>query len=822
MGYVKQSGIFAMMCLFALLAGTYANATNISSSSIHSAEIKFIAGTSEGSTNDLLYVRAANSSGISFNKFDHFDVSGKSLKIINVARRIETLVDSTPTLVETDEATRIVIMANNISLGDEIELVGPASDIIFLSSSASGAISCTNCSFKNFNRIALATADSASAISDDSTKIGQLSSNEGGSITINSMKAPDALSVDLLANNLTIQNEISTLQKVNKDARGGYVQNDNGEYSIGSGGINLLFGLFNWDYENQEITKVYPQNVDQTLSGTLRGVSVNISSSKNLTLSSHINTHTDLLSASRYQGQVHLTNNSIKAKSLGGDLIINNSLSADSIIRLAANGDLTATSNSSFSAPVIQLMAKNSVNNFTRIEADEVTLEGDTVLNRGEIETFTKLQIWAEHNILNNFGGRLIGPDIILESKLGIVRNGSRYPYLASSQDSMINATANPTDIIHIGSFYRSDTYVESIDDRIAPSDTSAHILAKRLNIKSSAVENVNPYWEEIDESDSVSIDKALVNQVIMSGKELVQIEASNYLLNSSAVIRVDDVAGVMAIKAPTLTNERYRVLSKLEKEVTTVENEDLYSSGETVITSFKTRALTYSPPGYLLSMGNFALQADRGFVNNISYLEVFGNAQFNTPVINDIGLEHTGIEKSNINTSIFYFNFISGGGIVNSTSEEISIPNASEMDSLFFVHGDIMGNQAIFKPKTSQPFDVYKDLAAQSVIDREYSDVEEGTVVTSSYGSAWCTFCGTQTILETSLEDNIDGDTITVALTETNSTYHSAGIYRTLDSQTVNEEISTFSLVDELLKIWDQIVEFFSGLLAEINWWSE
>src|SRR3990167_6926997 len=69
-------------------------------------------------------------------------------------------------------------------------------------------------------------------------------------------------------------------------------------------------------------------------------------------------------------------------------------------------------------------------------------------------------------------------------------------------------------------------------------------------------------------------------------------------------------------------------------------------ATSSTTEEAYVQRLYASSPPGILMSMGNLTMEANAGFLNNMSYLEVFGNAQFKTTNINDIGFEQSGIRS--------------------------------------------------------------------------------------------------------------------------------------------------------------------------------
>jgi hypothetical protein len=781
-----------------VFVSSVASASNIVPSSAHSAEIGIVASSTAGSA-DLVHVRAANGSGISFNSFDAFTISDRPLKLVNVIRQSDPTLES--------EARLIVVLADTISIHNEIEIVGPASDILFLSTSSSGGITCSNCAFKNVHRITLASANPKVAFNDAMSAIGTLRSSNAA-VSVNNLFAPGALSLELLANVVSMQGEVSLHQSASKDFFGGYSQALNGAFTIGTGSVNVLIGDMDWDYESQFMQKLYPRSENRTIGGTIKALAVKMTSSESVSISSTILTHADMVSTIRYRGQTHVSDEFITLQSLGGGLTLSGTFESSGNLVFNANGNLTLEKQLIAASDDQSFIAKDTILNKADISGDRIDMAGGNVINRGRIQSLENTYIFAEKNIANEYGGVIIGEDVNLQAKLGTVRNGSRFPYLTQPADSetvdlfdLDIADLTPTSSTHLGTFYNEGLDVSTNQAREAAPASYAHILGTRVEIKAAAFENINPYWARIDKgAKTVVLNRNHINQVTVSGEESLLIDAKNYVLNTSAIIRLNSEAGLLGISTGILTNERYRTLNLLDK---------VTQSGSTQqSTTYVTRAHTYSPAGIIVSMGDLELDASVGFLNNTAYLEVFGDAKFKTGTINDIGLAQGGVGETStfvctINNRLRFepmefcrFN----------TATTVEVPK--ELDSMFFVHGYVAGEQAAFASYNYNPLDTYKEMAAENVIQRELISQygEEGSTLKNGYLK--------QNTYNYDIQGNVGDDLQAIEWSHSNE-------YLRSDRGGINiGGTLLYSLLDELALIYESLAQYFSDLFAEIDWW--
>jgi hypothetical protein len=137
---------------------------------------------------DFIELAPADANGISYNKFNSFDSSGTSLKILN--------------LDSVNPADVIVFDAPNITLNAELKLIGSRAEILFVTTNTNSTINCNSCSFDGFTRITLASAKFDRAYDATLPTLGALNSSAAGNVNINNLDAPNVLILDVFANNV--------------------------------------------------------------------------------------------------------------------------------------------------------------------------------------------------------------------------------------------------------------------------------------------------------------------------------------------------------------------------------------------------------------------------------------------------------------------------------------------------------------------------------------------------------------------------------------------------------------------------------------------
>jgi hypothetical protein len=784
---------------------------------------------------DSVILTPPNDSGISYNRFVNFDVD-RPLNIVNVPKKDY----DTDSVVE--EAQLIVIEAENLSIQSEIELVGRATDVIFISPTSDGLVECINCQLTNFNRITLAVAEIEGKVLNSLPNIGELDALSGGKVYIDNVIASGAISLDVLADTITHKGHTTTHQRVFKDFSGKYTNDINGNLTVGIGSTHLMLGKITWDYDAQKISSVErdAQRTRTPLYGKITSTKVKISSSHDIGLATLIDTRSDLLSSVRYKEQNRVAKESLDIQTFDDNKksFIRSNLYSQGSISIKTNGALVITDEVVVQSPKINLIVGETFFNKSSIESDVINLAANHFVNHGYVYGLKTLSIWSKNNLVNEFGGELVGRTIRLQTENGFVRNGSRTPWVSDVEEienrlfytgyDINEAYNNSTS--ELGTYYKEELGIEDDKKRVRAEVTHAYISGVNIQISGNGFENINPYWESVGgDNDSIELKQHLMNQVVVSAESHLKVVVNTPITNSSAIIKVNQSDGIMELSAPSIANDRYRTLSLLEA----VSSEsgpscgficfgwqDKTLSSETDTVSVKIYA--YSPPGIIFSAGHLNMDASLGFLNNVSYLEVMGNAQFKTSSINDIGYETQSMtrtvsevikreyicDRRNNSNNNNLFNWLHGGAFIWSvnvvvpkltpecykdnqeTITNITVPHPEELDSLFFIHGHAVGSDDSFTSKNHQPFEFFErqaiDAVEEEVIASVLAQNSSANVLTSS---------------------EVNEDDIIVSWT---------------DSSNGTSGTKVFSLVDALIELYNEIVELINDLLEELDWWED
>ncbi|PCK08036.1 MAG: hypothetical protein COA42_11365, partial [Alteromonadaceae bacterium] len=604
---------------------------------------------------DMLSVEAPNAYGISVNHFNEFRVEGNKLRIFH-------------NKLGTDQyspAKLIVISANTLSLYDEIELVGESADLLLVTpnSSVNSSVVCHSCKFRNFARVTLAAANNTNYLSSTMTSVGTLSTFSGGSLDINHLDASGALSLELLAENITTQGTITTNLKAIQSSDGSYVVSENGDLVAGSGGINIYTGSTALDYEKLKSSN-HATNTDTTqaeLSGEFLSAAISLISAKPLRINSSaiLSTKSDMLVSSSHQGnfiaavegifiQTHTENHA--DLTINGQLLSDNKIQISSLDKLFINGTLNANA--------VFLADRDGTLNTGEIKAETLESGSGYFINEGSLNA-QQLLIEAEGTIYNQFGGRIVGDQVTLISTDSSVINGSRSnkAYRPSNLTGLALNSYLPAS--HIYGIHQ-DVSTESGSVR---SDLSARISANTIKISAKRFENINPYHLTKPETETwlggIPLNVNTSRRVSVIAEQNLQIQATEYVLNTSAVLGQNQ-AGQFIINTPTLMNQRYRVEAVLAEFGRTTFSDISDGLGIQNISALVDTGLVsnvsevnvgaylsaYSPPAVMYSFGDFMFSdgienntTDASFINQFSFLEVLGDAHFHGTDFHSIGL---------------------------------------------------------------------------------------------------------------------------------------------------------------------------------------
>ncbi len=791
------------------------------------SETKFISNSSYPS--DFLHIAPVNSAGISVNRFSAFTVNNKPLSIIN------------PGSVGVIPST-IVVIANNISLQDTVEIVGDAADIVFLSESNSGSIQCVDCSLKNNFRVTMAVNSGSLGLSSNSTELGLLNTSSSGSVSIDGMRAPGALNVDILAGSINTEGTLNLHERANSDSNGGFVTAASGSLSIGTGALQFLSGGQRWDYDEQFIVGNSLSSSSSHFSGDLQALSVKINGSGPLDIDANINTKTDVVSSVRYRGNVKIAEESAKIYDFSNSDVSLNNLVIESggHIALSAVNDLLIHTNARIDGRTIELIAGEMLEHYGETSGGEISIGSAYFLNEGWLSADRDIEAWADHWIINRSGGQIIANTIDLQANgdsESFILNGSRTPYeqTPAGQLTISDNYFDQIDPTKIGTYYAAGLHeVGSFSGLNKPIHTSAHILARKISVKTQAFENINPYFEFVDEFGAdLVVDRTLINQVSVIAEDTLDIEAAKYILNSSALMGSEGANSKVHLTANTVANERYRVLAMLDIDYYSQEGEFVdtgrWQNGEPVFyydtnttETIQTKMATFSPPGVLYSLGSFEFSSGGSasnptglFLNSIGYFEVFGEAKFNAASVIDAGIENQGITRSET-----IRDYIASIGDSVSSSDHIVKPE--EMDSLFYVGGVARAAQVDSSRFVNySPFKGYLQMMLSELMS-DYAFVGTGSTISAPTGVGYIEEVNFSFDLYSSL--NLDGD-ITDIHDDFTITWYEEKMYfvpgtSAGDDTVRSESTDTYSIFDEIKNLFEDLVDSFIEIFNELKWW--
>ncbi|OUR97977.1 hypothetical protein A9Q81_11985 [Gammaproteobacteria bacterium 42_54_T18] len=721
---------------------------------------------------DVLSLSPPNSAGISINYFSQFAVDDRQLNLINVAGLVNSGGDDGGVAIR--PAKLIVIIADTIEINNTIELMGSAGDVLFLSTSGEGSISCNYCNFKNVYRLSLVTATPDNELTEEVAVIGNLTPSFASSISISNLTAAGSIGVDIVSNNLSLNGDVELNQRVVVDANGGYKNDLNGDLVVGTGGVDLLLGPITWNYDNHQIISLSAYNGTYVLGGVIKAAGLKIASTGNLEVNTKVDTRTDLLSSVNYKDTVHVPIEKIDIQTFGyKSLSVLGDLLSDGRVQLKSTEDVVlGYEDVNVDAPAVTIIAEGSIRNYANVNSDYLSVAGGKVFNEGELIASLNLEVWSEELLANQYGGLMKANTIRLESETDVVRNGSRTPYISRDfeVEDMINYSSLESSRYHnpakMGIFYKLGFDVETSDHSVIfPQDGSAHIIADRIEVASVSFENINPYYVKAGDQGDVTMEGEFANQISIVAGSYIGIATSTYngyVINSSAQLRVESASGSIEIDTGIMINERYRVLTILDDlPENYVDPSSPYTFGADVV---GTRVIGYSPPGFIVSVGDLGVKASHEFTNKAAYIEIFGDAIFDTPNLIDYGFENQGVQRT-YNTANSLIGWIYW--------EEDTVHESVELDSLFSVHGNLIANNTSTWFGAYKPLDYFVELATNGQAGKNWA--EQLPSIHSPYA----------------------------------------------DIPATNGFTNNSSIVDGLLDLYEQLKTTVSEFYSEINWWN-
>lgn len=742
---------------------------------------------------DVFGVSPANSSRVSYNKLGKI-LLNRPLKIINRSDMYSNGI--VPQL--------IVLDADQVDLNSSIEIVGEPADLLIINAVGSNAIRCKNCGFVNVERAALAVATPASPFSSEMTQVGQLQTRAMGVIDIDNLQASGAVSLEIIADKVIAKGHLNTQQYARESTEVNPQNNmvepvldfvstpDVNSVVVGSGGVSLLQGNLNVNYETLALDNTVAGTGVMDLQATVSSGSINIFATDAIQVNGHLSTRSSHRAAQIYRGQLRAQDEQIQLKTIAQattapSLRIHGRVLSDAEVHMIGHsGEIK--SDGGIHAAVVkveligQLLNQGYIHSYVRATLENpasdlvgIEIGAGTVDNRGEIQSMFnnaagensetspdgEIKIASVNDVYNRFGGLIKARTVKVVSEKGKIRNGSLYAF----DGTAVGGKESTTPILiapHETSRLSTHTTLAFSTGEPPVRNVTAAIVGDDVTLDAAqSVENINPYTEP---HTSVSVEISTISAETENRANDVQIEAlqklsitsGTYVLNSSAKLGVSKSgsANLLSIKAPIIRNERYYSRMIIESFS---DHEKVQQQANIEVSNWakgvQSRYGFYSPPGYIYSFAkaefDFGTGGD-GLLNNISYvdlygdLNVFGQGKITT---RGISLEKLAYESSSTKIVSLSECISHPGGrtcsIPSSTysrTPEGKLIKQSPDNTLFAVNGQISAPAYFFNARNEQSLAVLRqELIAEYIEKTKKAAIDSHEIGHTPYVDSAC-----------------------------------------------------------------------------------
>ncbi|AOT11061.1 hypothetical protein [Pseudoalteromonas luteoviolacea] len=620
---------------------------------------------------DLYIPSKPNSSGVSNNDVSSYSVSSSNIKVLNYASNNGGR-----------KASRIIINVSSSSLKRKISLVGESAELIILAKN----FSCTGCKFEGFDRVIIAGGINGS----------DLTASEN--ISINSLDASGVPVVTLLGEKVTLAGNINTHDKVERAYNGQYVVLNNGSQKAGVGTFAAYAGrvTLNIDSLSPTTSRVsndlgYELTTNNNLKITANAVKLISNTGSGLKINGVIDTTSDVFMTGSLGNKIQLASEGLVASNLCTSLFcyiqytgqVNTGGSV-----ISSGYSLSLDAKSTISADKVQMTSRHFTNmggiftdNFGASTVSHFSNEGQIHTRFGRIES---------NNYIQN-SGSIFGKDLHFYGK-NRFRNGNAMPKVIGHR----------MDELFLEDLFYG-TYTRVLERDSGQINNPAIVHASNLYISTKGFENINSYYVSRGANDStwtekIPLDLEKSNQVVVAAEHNLHINAEDYFLNSSANVLLNSYSssGTLYIESKKVINERYRMESDFSVQERVVNN----TREKHVLPNF----LHYSSPGQIRSIGKFKVKSSEFFLNDSSFVEVFGEMEVNTPKLYNYGLQVTkelvmseGLEQFEQYarcTSIDDYIWVNGrrvpaqdycSGILEEADTTVVSVDVKEIDTLFY-----------------------------------------------------------------------------------------------------------------------------------------
>ncbi|WP_336928996.1 two-partner secretion domain-containing protein [Vibrio cholerae] len=571
---LKAIDISILIVLLMPVAATFANVkTESSTSNANSPSVI------ESANQYLVKIAKANDYGLSINHFKELNSRGKIIVLAN-----NYLVN--PKLSDAPAKTIVLILDDKQSANiKQIRIEGRAADLVLL---APQGITCNGCSIINAERVTLATG-SANFYNDELKSI-QISPKGKIDVSGAGLLANESSLLDIAAGTFRLDAHLTTNMKgrVTRRANKEVQEIDSaGTLEVSNGDVQIIVGnnLFRYDDRRSDASysEMNGNSIELTTKAKISVGNLHLESTYSkatIALNGQILVNGAWTYVGRYRDQSVVPLESIKVKS-NGDILLKDQIIVNNRFDLESTGSVYFYSPQdkqkkflydNIRANEINVVSTKLIENKGVIVASKVKFSSDRFINEGDIESTREIYINGEHQLVNQFGGIILGEDIHLKSS-NTITNGSQYPWrlVPKSDDRARSANRYTAPEKEVGGKLAVPTIPSNMEKQPVGS-LAAFILGQNIKLEAEQFININPY--EVNRANihgpELKLSPVESGQVIVSSENILDLNLTNRLWNVSSIL--ESWTGNVMINAPIIDNERYYLWA-----ATDIRNEIVY-----------------------------------------------------------------------------------------------------------------------------------------------------------------------------------------------------------------------------------------------------
>ncbi|EOX4224805.1 hypothetical protein ACPF4W_001161 [Vibrio cholerae] len=571
---LKAIDISILIVLLMPVAATFANVkTESSTSNANSPSVI------ESANQYLVKIAKANDYGLSINHFKELNSRGKTIVLAN-----NYLVN--PKLSAAPAKTIVLILDDKQSANiKQIRIEGRAADLVLL---APQGITCNGCSIINAERVTLATG-SANFYNDELKSI-QISPKGKIDVSGAGLLANESSLLDIAAGTFRLDAHLTTNMKgrVTRRANKEVQEIDSaGTLEVSNGDVQIIVGnnLFRYDDRRSDASysEMNGNSIELTTKAKISVGNLHLESTYSkatIALNGQILVNGAWTYVGRYRDQSVVPLESIKVKS-NGDILLKDQVIVNNRFDLDSTGSVYFYSPQdkqkkflydNIRANEINVVSTKLIENKGVIVASKVKFSSDRFINEGDIESTREIYINGEHQLVNQFGGIILGEDIHLKSS-NTITNGSQYPWrlVPKTDDRARSANRYTAPEKEVGGKLAVPTIPSNMEKQPVGS-LAAFILGQNIKLEAEQFININPY--EVNRANihgpELKLSPVESGQVIVSSENILDLKLTNRLWNVSSIL--ESWTGNVMINAPIVDNERYYLWA-----ATDIRNEIVY-----------------------------------------------------------------------------------------------------------------------------------------------------------------------------------------------------------------------------------------------------